>query len=121
MSFPYFCVIIYIITRSDSDKTGLNHIDVLEKLFATLNRIGENIGRFQQYEALFGESERMQYALALIYTDVLELSVGAALFYRKNGFRTYFLASLIAHRLICPSGSKFFIQHCQNLRCALWF
>ena len=93
MSFPYYRAILYIIAKPDSYKTGLNHIDVLEKLFATLNRIGENIGRFQQYEALFGESERMQYALALIYTDVLEISVGAALFYRKNGFRTYYLAS----------------------------
>lgn len=97
MSFLYHRANTYIIAGSDFYKTGLNHVDILEKLFATLNRIGENIGRFQQYEALFGESERMQYALALIYTDVLELSVGAALFYRKNGFRMYCLASWIAH------------------------
>lgn len=73
-------------TEACFHKTGLNHIDVLEKLFAILNRVGENIGRFQQYEALFDKSERMKHALALIYADVLELSMGAALFYRKNGF-----------------------------------
>ena len=65
---------------------GLNHIEVLEKLFGVLNRVGENIGRFQQYEALFKDSERMKQALALIYGDILELAVGAALYYRKKGF-----------------------------------
>lgn len=67
-------------------KTGLNYIDVLEKLFAILNSVGENIGRFQQYEALFKDSEHMKHALALIYADVLELTVSAALFYRRNRF-----------------------------------
>jgi hypothetical protein len=65
---------------------GLNYIDVLEKLFSTLNQIGENIGRFQQYEAFFGESERLKSALGLIYADILKLAVGAAIFYRRNGF-----------------------------------
>ncbi len=64
---------------------GFNHIDLLEKLFVLLNRVGETSGRLQQYEAWFKDSERIEHALALIYADVLELAVGATLFYHKNG------------------------------------
>ncbi|KAL2051050.1 hypothetical protein ABVK25_008644 [Lepraria finkii] len=45
-------------------QTGLNYIEVLEKPFAILNSVGENIGQFQQCEALFKDSEHMKHALA---------------------------------------------------------
>jgi hypothetical protein len=59
-------------------------VDTLEKLFALLVRIGENIGRFDRYRTLFATSGSMQHALALIYVDIVEITVGAALFYKRH-------------------------------------
>jgi hypothetical protein len=63
----------------------------------------------QQYEAFFGESERLKSALGLIYADILKLAVGAAIFYRRNGFSEGARASCVYNmRLIVLMGLRKF-------------
>jgi hypothetical protein len=62
-----------------------------------------------RYEAFFGESERLKSALGLIYADILKLAVGAAIFYRRNGFSEGARASCVYNmRLIVLMGLRKF-------------
>jgi hypothetical protein len=56
----------------------------LEKLLATLSRIGENISRFERYKNFFLSSVPIQHTLGLINADTVDISVTAAVFYGRS-------------------------------------
>jgi hypothetical protein len=69
-----------------SEKT---HIVVLEKVMGILHQMGDALGFFLQHESLFTTSTAIQGILAGAYADLVRLTAGVMIHYKKSHSREY--------------------------------
>ena len=63
---------------------GLQAIVFHEKLSETMERFGQDIDHLERQKVLFSTTISMQRALGVLYGDLLEFCVSAALFMKKH-------------------------------------
>ena len=69
-----------------SEKT---HINVLERVMGILHQAGDAFFFFLQYESLFANSTAIQTILTSAYADLVQLTVGMMIHYKKTYNREY--------------------------------
>ncbi|KAI9768306.1 MAG: hypothetical protein M1840_004914 [Geoglossum simile] len=87
------------------------HIVVLEKVMGILHQMGDALGFFLQHESLFTTSTAIQTSLASAYADLIRLTVGVMIHYRKSHTRPLDFPNINEFRaLFGPIVDSFFLH-----------
>ncbi|PQE25152.1 hypothetical protein CJF31_00006017 [Rutstroemia sp. NJR-2017a BVV2] len=69
-----------------------HHRDVFEALLAAYADIGAALPRFERYKKAFDDNLEFQYALATMYTEILDFHQRAYKFFRRRAWQVVFLS-----------------------------
>ena len=99
---------------------GREHIGILEKVFGVLHQMEETLHFFLQNEEMFDVSEEIQRNLACAYADLVRLTIGVTIHYKKTNVNKQTLLNLGGFDSLFGTIVDSFFHHRDHFSDAVW-